>query len=294
MFGEVVRLSRWLELWECYGVAGQDYIAAIEIGRVRAQGLIDALDGKGAGLGQLWDAYQAYRAAVPSDARWVPRWDVCAPDGIKHVMGSGASDGQWDPEMLNWCIDDPRLIDILFDEMPPQGGEDWWIPLYARPWHQAVVVEGYPVEFRAFILDGDVRGVSSYYPQRPLEDDWLPWAYACWYVAGQFAQEFPCCTMDFLVPEDRIGRPPSPENPPLWIESGPHHGEARGAHPCCFMPGKTEGIALRLQPGAIKPSWPHRDGDVLVSLFREDDAPRTHFACTVPPGETRGATNAAE
>ncbi|MBD3175765.1 MAG: hypothetical protein GF320_11330 [Armatimonadia bacterium] len=288
-----MRLSRWLDVWECHGVAGEDYIPAVEIGRVRAQGLVDALDGKGAGLGQLWDAYQAYRAAVPDTVQWVPRWDVCAPEGVKYLMSSAASEGQWDPQMLDWTIDDSRLIDILFDEMPP-GGEDWWIPLYARPWHRAAVVDGYPVEFRVYLLDGVVRGVSSYYPQRPLGDEWLPWAYACWYVAGQFGSEFPNCTLDFIVPHERADDPPSPENPPLWLESGPHHGEARGAHPCCFMPGKTNGVALRLQPGAIEPPGRRRAGEILAMLTEQDDSPETHFACTPPAACVEGAAHAAE
>ena len=89
------------------------------------------------------------------------RWDACAPGMVKHLLSSGRP--EWNQKMLDWFIvDDPRAFDILY-EFPNQT-----ITVWRRPWVRVALLDGYPVEYRVFVHDGTVRGVSNYYVQRPL------------------------------------------------------------------------------------------------------------------------------
>lgn len=175
------------------------------------------------------------------------RWDVCAPYDVKSGMGTGKY--EWDESYLYLTPDDPRGYDLIYAF--PESTMKVWL----RPWIKAQIIDSYPVEYRVFVLDNEVIGVSNYYPQRPLpeNDDIMldlhivtklttmmveninpPWNNPKMDKLG-FNKDTISCTLDFLRTEDgKI----------LFLEGGPPHHPAWGAHMCCFQPGKIKGIAL--------------------------------------------------
>ena len=217
-----ILLSEWLPIWECLGLR---YIPAEPIGSATVAEWIDTIDGKSS---------RAVEAAMSEAARTEPgymvRWDCCAGWAIKRQMSDlGEAEDRW-PD----TIDDPRLCDILFDCAGIYGVERK-ISLYRRPWVQALMVDGWPLEFRCYYSDRDLQGVSSYYPQRPLPERYEAHAQVLVDLTdplvGAGARDF---SADWLYPDDG--------GKPLLIECGPPH--ERGAHPCCFKPGEIRGIAL--------------------------------------------------
>ena len=91
------------------------------------------------------------------------RWDCCAPAWLKAEL----SDGNW-PEPS-----DPRFATLPVDARVLDALEDYprmRMPAWERPWlgKRTVRADGYPAEYRAFIEEGKVVGISSYYPQRDL------------------------------------------------------------------------------------------------------------------------------
>ena len=84
------------------------------------------------------------------------------------------------------------------------------VPVWRRPWLGAEIVmeEGWPIEYRAFVKNGELTGISSYYVQRPLP------------------------RRDDEITTDGV----------LMLEGGPPW--FMGADPCCFEPGAVEGLAL--------------------------------------------------
>ena len=176
------------------------------------------------------------------------RYDCCAPIETKHRVGSGHH--RWDEALAEVIFDDPRLIDII-SEFPRQE-----IPIWQRPWLDAAKADGYPIEYRAYVNDGAVVGISNYYPQRPLPlyDDHIlqviantdaliakaptPFLWNHSLLQREF-EEFQDTnqihfTTDYFLPAD--------SHTLLLIEDGPPH--ELGAHPCCFEPGDISGIAL--------------------------------------------------
>ena len=99
------------------------------------------------------------RARLPAH---MMRFDYCSSLEIKISLSQG--DWEWKPEFCGLDLDDPRAFDILFEYPRPRA------PVWLRPWAQALVTDGYPVEYRAFVRDGKIKGISSYYPQRPLPE----------------------------------------------------------------------------------------------------------------------------
>ena len=175
------------------------------------------------------------------------RYDFCAPLETKIRMSRGLPG--YHPDMGRIQLDDPRAYEILW-EQPRER-----IPVYQRPWTEPRTAEGYPVEYRAFVRDGTILGISSYYPQRPLplnrghlqqvETATTRLAQAAptpflWNENPMrlafFERHDPAAvhfTADFLVTQqDKV----------LFLEGGPPH--EMGAHPCCFPPGEIQGIAL--------------------------------------------------
>ena len=170
------------------------------------------------------------------------RFDCCAGLEIKHQMAQGQP--FWKPEFNDIIIDDPRAFDILL-EYPREE-----IPIWRRPWVSPIVFDNYPVEYRAFVNNGELKGISSYYPQRPLiefkghletvrqytellaEAAPTPFLWPLAHMPGFIKKESVHFTADFMATAEGI----------LFLEGGPPH--QMGAHPCCFIPGNTEGIAL--------------------------------------------------
>ena len=125
------------------------------------------------------------------------------------------------------------------------------IPVWQRPWVEKLILDGYPVEYRAFVRDGHVAGVSNYYPQRPLrrmqrhlgkvvnmtlelirnvEPPFL-WHETPLRLTSGLDPDGVHFTADFLVDKyDRV----------LFLEGGPPH--ELGAHPCCFRPGRNRRV----------------------------------------------------
>ena len=125
------------------------------------------------------------------------------------------------------------------------------IPIWSRPWINARIIGGYPVEYRVFVYDGQAMGVSNYYPQRPLTnhrkhidaighytqalidviDPPFLWNYSPFHE--YFDTEGVHFTADYIVDAD---------DNVTFLEGGPPHH--LGAHPCCFPTGETQGLAL--------------------------------------------------
>ena len=146
-------------------------------------------------------------------------------------------------------IGDPRAMEIIL-EFPRE-----LIPIWSRPWINARIIDGYPVEYRVFVYDGQAMGVSNYYPQRPLTnhrkhidaighytqalidviDPPFLWNYGPFrdYFDNHFDTEGVHFTADYIVDAD---------DNVTFLEGGPPHH--LGAHPCCFPTGETQGLAL--------------------------------------------------
>ena len=98
--------------------------------------------------------------------------------------------------------------------------------------------------------DGKIKGISSYYPQRPLiefkghldtvreyterlaEAAPTPFLWPLAHRPDFISEKGVHFTADFMSTADGI----------LFLEGGPPH--EMGAHPCCFIPGNIEGVAL--------------------------------------------------
>lgn len=195
--------------------------------------------------GAYWSAFAAALAALP-DAHMV-RWDPCSGLALKEAMAAGTTPGAAARELTP---DDPRAYDILF-EYPLDE-----VPVWSRPWVAARTYEGYPIEFRVFVRDSAIAGISSYYPQRslPASPEILGYVEAArsatarvlghlqahatypWmpsYARARFTPGAVHATLDFLV---------TPEGQVLFLEAGPPFGA--GAHPCCFMSARNERIVI--------------------------------------------------
>lgn len=217
------------------------------------------------------------------------RMEQCAPDTVKSEMGYGRDLGdglEVDRDTGEKSVDlwSPRFFDTFMDLGHAQ------VRGYARPKAATVRVPGdwdgikgeWPVEFRVFVQDGVVTGVSAYYPQAPLDADrWLGLAREAGRLAEQIVagmaelnlgvgngllcgdrpvdraraeaspgtelwgpQDF---TMDFLLDADKGHL--------VFLEGGP--GGWRQAAPCCFESGPfgedaLHGIKLALD-GPVYP-----------------------------------------
>ena len=105
--------------------------------------------------------------------RAIWRWNFCAPIELKHAMATHARPNLQSP--LH-SIDDPRFFDIAYQNYMC-GLDD--LSVCVRPWVEAAQLASYPVEFRCFVdASHETVTVTSYYPQRPLPEDWRPIAEA--------------------------------------------------------------------------------------------------------------------
>ena len=175
------------------------------------------------------------------------RFDCCSGLDTKIRLSEG--DASWSPDLQLLYADDPRAYEIIF-EFPREH-----IPVWKRPWLETMTIDGYPVEYRAFVNDDRLVGISNYYPQRPLplieehieaaheyvsrlmKHTPTPFLWNRSNMQHSFAKAFDFSrrhfTADFLVTKD---------NKVLFLEGGPPH--QMGAAPCCFPAGQTEGLAL--------------------------------------------------
>ena len=194
--------------------------------------------------GRLRAVYEKLEAA--RQGGYMMRFDCCSVEALKYRLARGQP--EWREEFLDLPIDDMRAYEMIF-AYPREV-----LPVWKRPWIATRIVDAYPVEFRVFVQDGKVAGVSNYYPQRPLPEDSSHFFWAgeasglalrlADTAAGRVPFEWPHSpwkapatgvhfTADFLVTLDsRV----------LFLEGGPPHG--LGAHPCCFRAGEIEGVAF--------------------------------------------------
>ena len=243
-----VSLGDWLDLARRRGMP---HVGATQITSVAIEDLTnyDTAGPHHERLSKAWTAMEAARRPGT-----MLRWDCCSSEDLKHAMAYGRTPSR---EILERLTIDSRIIELAM-EYP--GDE---VAVWQRPWvgEDVEIVDGYPVEYRAFVRDAQVEGISSYYPQRPLrrrrrELDavglWaaglaasltgpLVWPASLWNhpgtpskadteAAGPKSIHF---TADFLVMKNGDVR---------LLEGGPPH--FAGAHACCFKEGEINGIAL--------------------------------------------------
>lgn len=254
-----VSLGHWLQLAR---EAGTPHVDAVRIATVRVADLMyyDVEGPHRARLKAAWDAMTAARRPGT-----MLRWDCGASAHLKHLMARGRLPADEVEELQTLTIDE-RIFDMS-SEYPSDEIDVW-----QRPWirDRMAVVDGYPVEYRAFIRHGDVVGVSSYYPQRPLprNDAEIGAVHRLAQgLADTLAERTP-----LTWPHPLPGHPEAPgqsedavtgprgvhatadfavtrDTGVLLIEGGPPH--FAGAHPCCFEGrGTTTGVALEKHPAA--------------------------------------------
>ena len=182
-------------------------------------------------------------------ARHMVRYDCCAPSVVKDLLSRGKPD--FDPAMTSLNLDDPRLWETANQYPRPL------LPVWQRPWIRARMEAGYPVEYRVFVDEGKIRGISNYYPQRELQErhaelqqvrdlaqmlvdsvkppfQWHRSPELLWIKRDEYDQRGPHFTADFIITH---------EGHALFLEGGPPH--CLGAHHCCFQPGAIHGVALK-------------------------------------------------
>lgn len=239
-----VSLGDWLDLCRRAGVR---CVPALKIAEFLREDYL-AFDQQGEHQERLQEAQQAIRAAR-LEGEHMMRLDCCFGTEIKYRMGSG--EPACLPSFQEIDIGDPRAYDIIL-EYPREA-----VPVWQRPWVRPLVEDGYPVEYRAYVRDGGIQGISSYYPQRPLAEHPehleavremterliahagapFVWNATPMLYAEQLDLSQVHFTADFLVSE---------YGDVLFLEGGPPH--ELGAHPCCFRPGEISGIALECRP----------------------------------------------
>ena len=190
-----------------------------------------------------------------------PGWMLRSSADLKFAMSEGRKP---DHDTRHALPLDCRLLEILEDH--PRVV----VPVWRRPWigDDMLFLDGYPVEYRAFVENGQLIGISSYYPQRPLPRDDNHLAAVEKHVATLIEElegpfEWPAAqsgAMGIRTMLPRLeGKEPATGTPDpdgvhftadfaatrlgtLLIEGGPPH--FMGAHPCCFPAGQIHGIAL--------------------------------------------------
>ena len=237
-----VSLEDWLELCQSAGIP---HVPATRIATIGREDCL-RFDSPGEHQDRLHAAMKQVEDALHPGH--MLRFDCCAPIETKSRLARGLH--EWHPNMNAFMLDDPRLFDILC-EYPKEE-----VPIWTRPWQDAEIVSGYPVEYRAFVLDGQVAGISSYYPQRPLPrfqqhlDDVLeltlrlidhiptPFLWIEAFSLPAFGEKHDLNGVHFTA--DFIAARGTHEI--LFLEGGPPH--ELGGHPCCFLKGEIDGVAL--------------------------------------------------
>lgn len=174
-------------------------------------------------------------------------------------------------------LKDERLGDVFMGWPEPN------MPIWARPLIPARMLEGprgaYQAEWRVFVYDGNIAGISSYYPQvardRSSQADELALMTSLTYAQAiidvmlarslrphhprfelrpDFDKQKLHCSFDFIETAD---------GGVMMIEGGPPHlrNPAYGAHPCSFSDWDGD----RLVPQAVMPAGVAWGGGVFES-----------------------------
>ena len=241
-----VSLEDWLEMCDETKVP---YVPALKAATITKEDYLN-FDQAGEHQQRLRDALMSVeRAAAELDGPSMARFDFCSSIDVKMAMARGDAEANHKPEFAQPILDDPRAFDIM-SEYPRAE-----IPIFVRPWVEAERYLSHPVEYRAFVRDGRVAGISSYYPQRPLPlrcehiervadlterliaavQTPFQWHNPIFGMPEDLDPDGIHFTADYLVAADT--------GLPVFLEGNPPH--EMGAHPCCFRPDRIAGIALR-------------------------------------------------
>ena len=220
------------------------YVPAHMVGTIRRYDYLMS-DQQGPHLTRLNQAIT--NAQAQSGQQQMLRFDCCSGVNTKMALSEGKH--RWHPDHNQIHAGDPRAYDVIY-EFPREH-----IPIWRRPWIQTRIHQGFPVEYRAFVRDNQLQGISSYYPQRSLPYEHRHIDLITRYtraLLGQVSTPFLWNETDFMVqPEDdfdtagvhcTIDFIVNSDDNVLFLEGGPPH--ELGAHPCCFEPRHTRGIAL--------------------------------------------------
>ena len=198
---------------------------------------------------KIWADLDRAINATPNDH--MVRWDPCASIELKTKM----EQAKLFANLNTLEMGDIRAFEIIM-EYPADA-----IPVWSRPWHNAQYEGNYPIEFRVFVRDNNIEGISNYYIQRPLPEEqhiyssvkacavaadklvksmrernrqpWMP------SFEGRFDPAKIHASLDFLICKET--------GQALFLEAGPPFGA--GAHPCAFI-GRSQiyGLALGVEP----------------------------------------------
>jgi len=171
---------------------------------------------------------------------------------VKYRLSEGMP--EWHPSLMDLSVDDFRAFDLIAEFPLPR------ISAWARPWLTFDVVDRYPVEYRVFVRDNEIIGISNYYPQRALPHDARTDAdlTAVRNMTSALIREqklplnMPEC--DGLLDLSRnhfsadFARLPS--GAVLFLEGGPPNTPRWGAHPCCFEGREISGYAPSVEVSA--------------------------------------------
>jgi hypothetical protein len=183
------------------------------------------------------------------------RWDNCSSAGIKYHMGNEEDKehclSNIDNKEKQLHILDMRFFDMLYTY--PRTS----ICAFKRPIIKPLIYNKYPVEFRVFVYNGKIEGISHYYPQTslPYEKVYLDMMKKTKKYTEKLIQSckkyntYPVMpssersinfTADFIVDE---------QGKVIFLEAGPGFGY--GAHPCCFYDTKTTPDVIQIKGLAL-------------------------------------------
>ena len=158
-------LISWLNFCEIKGI---NHIPGEIIDTIEVQLLWDAIDGKANEKTKLF--FQKAENYLEKNSNNMIRWDCCASYVLKYSMGNSGESKLSDRGII---LDDPRFFDIIFEWRSEK------ISIIGRPWVKALYYKKWPVEFRVYVQDNEIIGVSNYYPQRDLSEEFLLFAEGC-------------------------------------------------------------------------------------------------------------------
>jgi hypothetical protein len=236
-------LPAWLKVAE---IAGITFIPARQI----LEAPIDDFTAEPVGNSHPFEQHELQMLESLQEGEML-RMEQVAPGEIKYLRSTGREmgDGSFYSEHFGRNIinlHEDRFYTTLMDLSEP------FVRGYARPIIPVRKIEGeykgdtgvWPEEFRVYVTDGKVTGVSNYYPQVSMDPEIhgdpmreavtmarkMVETMATYDICNTNARfqhvegEGTSCTLDFIVHEN---------GEVMFIEGGPEG--LTGAHPCCFM-----------------------------------------------------------
>ena len=239
-------LSDWIPIWDHLGLSYIPCLSTDQNLGISAQSYLSSEDG-----GESMTEFISLMSGLNSARKRgefscdVIRWDCCSGYSLKSFMERANGDLVVASQNCDSYIhrlsgpDDDERASSIFGDVYAQKGPDFYVRIYKRPIVPMMKIEGYPVEFRVFVEKSQVVGVSSYYPHRPLPNEYRN-------AARKVAEmTLPMCEYQADFSADwGITR----NHEYILIECGPPHDRIGGAHPCCFLSDPTNIRGVALQP----------------------------------------------